>query len=165
MPFASWTVAGGLILARFELMPICWLVFMGVSVSRLFVFDFWCVSSNFHTIISSNSNNRTVAGMPAAMLDQESTSEMKGTPSKAMRCQGLVFSHSTTSDQHPRATSTRKKLSAVWKALLFRVFCYMGPNLILTYIPYLMEIVQQFYKVIGAETGPENINNSFKSSS
>lgn len=45
---------------------------MIVSVFRLFVFDFG-VSCNFHTIISSNSNNCTVTRMPAAILDQERT--------------------------------------------------------------------------------------------
>lgn len=48
------------ILARLQLMWICCLVFRYVSVSRLYVFDFWLVSSYYHTI-SSNSNHSTVA--------------------------------------------------------------------------------------------------------
>lgn len=49
-------MAGGLILARLEQMWICCLDLMYVSVSRLFVVDFWFVSFYYHTIISKNSN-------------------------------------------------------------------------------------------------------------
>ena len=75
-------MAGGLILARLELMWICCLDFMYVSVSGLFVFDFWFVSSCRQTIISSNRNNITVARAPVAISAHERTLGIKAMHSK-----------------------------------------------------------------------------------
>lgn len=70
-------------MARLEQMWICCLDFMYVSVSRLFVVDFWFVSSYYHSIISNNSNYSPVARALVAILDHERTIRIKATHSKA----------------------------------------------------------------------------------
>lgn len=80
-------MAGGLILAKLELIWICFLVFIDISVTRHFVFDLRFVSSYHHAIISGS----TVAGAPAAILDHERISGMKATYSKSSGCKGLSF--------------------------------------------------------------------------
>lgn len=78
---------------------------MYVSVSGLFVFDFWFVSCCHQTIISSNSNNSTVARAPVVILAHERTLGIKATLSKATGWEGWV-ADTAPPDQHPLLTST-----------------------------------------------------------